>query len=207
MTDGKTTFPGSARSAGEAASKVGEVFGDPEPGYMFKKAIEAVKSAVRVEQVAAEYGEFKLKGAGRLEGRCFAPDHEDRTPSLSVYTETDWWTCYGCGLRGDAVDLERVAGRHVEAWTAVIALSERYGVELPRRPARWHERNAEKGRRWKEIRRWRTRRYQRRLYRLFAADAVAAIPDEDERATEARRAWDEAAGLARAWAARSMGGP
>jgi hypothetical protein len=43
------------------------------------------------------------------------------------------------------------------------------------------------------------------LYRLFAADAVAAIPDADERAAEARREWDEAATLARTWAARSMG--
>jgi DNA primase len=188
----------------EELRHVGEILGDPKPGYRFKKAIETLKAATRIEDVAAEYGEFKLLGNGRLLGRCFAPDHSDRTPSLTIFTDKGRFKCFGCGLHGDVVDLERVAGRHLEAWTAVIALSERYGVELPRRPDRWHEHNAEKGRRWNEIQRWRTRRYQRRLYRLFAADAVAAIPDADERAAEARREWDEAGGLARAWAARSM---
>jgi DNA primase len=189
----------------EEPRHVGEVLGDPEPGHGFLKALDAVKSAAPIEQVAAEYGEFKLLGNGHLLGRCVAPDHLDRTPSLTIYAESQRFRCYGCGLHGDVVDLERVAGRHAEAWTAVIALSQRYNVELPRRPNCWHERNTEKGRRWNEIQRWRTQRYQRRLYRLFAADAVAAIPDADERAAEARRAWDEAAGLARAWAARSMG--
>ncbi|MDP9479369.1 MAG: CHC2 zinc finger domain-containing protein, partial [Actinomycetota bacterium] len=112
--------------------KVSEIFADPDPGYMFRKALEAVKAAVPVEQVAAEYGEFEPKGAGRLEGRCVAPDHEDRSPSLSIYTQSGRVHCYGCGLDGDVVDLERVAGRHLEAWTAMRALAERYGVELPR---------------------------------------------------------------------------
>ena len=88
----------------------------------------------------------------------------------------------------------------------MIALAERHGVHLPRRPDRWHAHNSEKARRWNELRRWRTRRYQRRIYKWFCADAVAAIEDANERAAEARRAWDEAGGLARAWAARSMGG-
>src|SRR5215212_9293604 len=119
---------------------IGEIFDDPKPGYMFKKAIGAVKDAVPIERVAAEYGEFKLLGNGRLLGRCVAPDHPDRTPSLTIFTDEGRFKCFGCGLHGDVVDLERVAGRHLEAWPAVIALSERYGVELPRRPDRWQGR-------------------------------------------------------------------
>jgi DNA primase len=184
---------------------VGEILADPEPGYMFKKALEAVKAAARIEDVAAHHADAKLLGNGRLLAHCVAPDHEDRTPSMTIYTESQRFRCYGCGLFGDVVDLERIAGRHLDAWTAMIALSERYNVELPRRSERWHEHNTEKGRRWRELRRWRAARYQRRLYRLFAADVVGAIPDADERAAEARRQWDEAGGLARAWAARSMG--
>ncbi|MDP8951332.1 MAG: CHC2 zinc finger domain-containing protein, partial [Actinomycetota bacterium] len=180
---------------------VGEIFDDPRPGYMFRKAIEAVKDAVPIEQVAAEYGEFKLQGAGRLLGHCVAPDHTDRTPSMNVYTETGRWKCYGCGIYGDVVDLERVAGRHLEAWTAVVALAERYGVELPRRSKRWHEWQTEKGRRHDELRRWRERRYQRRLYRLFAAESIAAIEDDAERTEEARKTWEELGTLARLWAA------
>ncbi|MDP9487470.1 MAG: CHC2 zinc finger domain-containing protein [Actinomycetota bacterium] len=201
MTETKS----SPNSTGRAR-KVGEIFADPDPGYMFKKAIEAVKAAVPVEQVAAEYGEFELKGAGRLEGRCIAPDHEDRGPSMAVYTESGRFHCFGCGLDGDVVDLERVAGRHIEAWTAMRALADRYGVELPVRSKRWCGRQTEKARRLDELRRWRERRYHRRLYRLFAADGIAEIRDADEREVEAQKAWDELGGLARLWAIRSMEG-
>ncbi len=171
---------------------------------MFRKALEAVKADVRIEDVAAEYGEFKPRSAGRLEGRCIAPDHEDKTPSMSVYPERRWFRCFGCGLRGDVVDLERVAGRHVEAWTAVRALADRYGVELPVRSKRWHAWSTEKGRRHDELRRWRERRYHRRLYRMFAADGIAEIEDDAEREREAQQAWDELGGLARLWAIRSL---
>ncbi|MDP9480099.1 MAG: CHC2 zinc finger domain-containing protein [Actinomycetota bacterium] len=184
---------------------IGEILGDAEPRYMVKKAIEAVKTAVPIEQVAAEYGEFRLLGRGRLLGRCVAPDHQDRTPSLTIFTEEGRFKCFGCGLFGDAVDLERVAGRHLEAWTAVQALAERYGVELPRRSKRWHEWQNEKSRRHDELRRWRERRYQRRLYRLFAAESIAAIEDDAERIKEARRTWEELGTLARLWAVRSVG--
>jgi DNA primase len=164
---------------------VGEILGDPRPGYMFRNAIEAVKDAVPIEQVAAEYGEFKLLGAGRLLGRCVAPDHEDRTPSLTVYTESGRWKCYGCGLFGDVVDLERIAGRHLEVWTAVIALSERYAVDLPRRSQRWHKWSGEKGRRHDALRAVRTKIYQRRFFRMFRDD-LAGIEDPEEREEEAR---------------------
>ncbi len=70
---------------------------------------------------------------------------------------------------------------------AVVALATRYAVELPRRPERWHEWNNEKGTRRDELQRWRARRYQRRFYRMFAADGVATIEDEAERVKEMNR--------------------
>ncbi len=176
--------------------RVAGILDDPRPGYMFRKAIETVKEAVPIEQVAAEYGEFKLLGAGRLLGRCVAPDHEDRTPSMTVYTERRKFHCYGCGLHGDVIDLERVAGRHVEAWTAVIALAERYGVELPRRSQRWREWSGEKGRRHDALRKIRTQLYQRRLLRMFSED-LALIEDPTDREEEARRIYEDLHGLAR----------
>jgi DNA primase len=184
--------------------RVGEILADEEPRYMVKKAIETVKTAVRIEDVAAHYTDAKLLGNGRLLARCVAPDHEDRTPSMTVYTDSQRFRCYACGLHGDLVDLERVAGRHLEAWTAVRALADRYGVELPTRSKRWHEWQTEKGRRHDELRRWRQQRYQRRLYRLFAAEGIAAIEDDAEREREARRTWEELGSLARLWAVRSV---
>ncbi|MDP9479193.1 MAG: CHC2 zinc finger domain-containing protein [Actinomycetota bacterium] len=174
---------------------IGEILGDAEPRYMLKKAIEAVKDAVPIEQVAAEYGEFKLLGAGRLLGRCVAPDHEDRTPSMTLYTERRKFHCYGCGLHGDVIDLERVAGRHVEAWTAVIALADRYGVELPVRSERWHKWSSEKTRRHDAIRDVRASLYRRRLFRMFASD-LERIADPAEREAEARQIFADLRNLA-----------
>ncbi|MDP9480660.1 MAG: CHC2 zinc finger domain-containing protein [Actinomycetota bacterium] len=185
--------------------RVAGILDDPRPGYMFKKALEAVKAAVRIEDVAAHYTDLAPEGNGRLRTRCVAPDHEDRHPSMLIRIDTQRFRCWSCGLHGDVVDLERIAGRHLEAWTAVIALADRHGVELPRRSERWHGWSVEKGRRHDELQRWRERRYQRRLYRLFAAESIAAIEDDAEREREAATTWEELGTLARLWAVRSMG--
>jgi hypothetical protein len=97
----------------------------------------------------------------------------------------------------------------IEGWPAdthgeaLWALADRFGIQLPRRPEPWHEWNGEKHKRRNELQRWRARRYQRRFYALFAADAIAAIEDERERVEEMNRTWSEMGALARTWAARS----
>ncbi len=179
--------------------RVGEIFNDPRPGYMFRKAIETVKDAVPIEQVAAEYGDFKLLGAGRLLGRCVAPDHEDRTPSLTIYTERRKFCCYGCGLDGDVIDLERVAGRHTEMWTAMIALAHRYSVKLPERSTRRHKRQRPVRDALEQVR---INSVRRRMFRIFVRETLAHITDEDERREEARAIWDELERPARMLVAR-----
>ncbi len=171
--------------------------------YGFKRAIEAVKDAVRIETVAGEYGTFKLAGPSRLLGRCVAPDHTDRTPSLTIYTDRQRFKCFGCGLAGDAIDLEEIGGRHVETWTAVVALANRYGVELPRRSERWHEWTNEKDRRHKAILDALTRCYQRRYLRCFGS-YLEDIEDPAEREDEARRFYADLYTIARSCAAQRM---
>jgi hypothetical protein len=183
---------------------VGEILDEEDPGYMFRKALEVVKAAVRIEDVAAHYAEPRLLGNGRLLARCIAPDHEDRTPSMTIYTETQRFRCYGCGLYGDVVDMEQIAGRHTEAWTAMRALAERYRVELPRRPQRWHEWSVEKGRRHDGLREVRTRLYQRRFFRMFRED-LALIGDLAERQEEARMVYENLYPLARSCAIEREG--
>lgn len=195
----RTEEPAEATDAATDLRNVGEILGGEDFGYMFRKALEAVKAAVRIEDVAAHYAEPRLLGNGRLLARCVAPDHEDRTPSMTVYTETQRFRCYGCGLHGDVVDMEQIAGRHVEAWTAMRALAERYRVELPRRPQRWHEWLVEKGRRHDGLREARTRLYQRRFFRMFRED-LASIEDPAEREEEARQVYANLYPLARSCA-------
>lgn len=165
--------------------------------YAVRKAIEAVKDVVTIEQVAAEYGEFKPAGSLRLLGRCITPDHPDRTPSMTVYTDTQRFKCFGCGLGGDVIDLEEIGGRHVEAWTAMVALAERYGVELPRRSERWHEWQSEKNRRHTAILDALTRSYQRRYLRVYGYH-LEHIEDPVEREEEAKRFYADLYPVARA---------
>lgn len=103
----------------------------------FRRQLEAVKDAARIEDVAADHGEFRLQGAGRLIGRCVSPGHEDRTPSMTVYTEEQRFRCFGCGEYGDVLDLLRLADPDMELWEAMMTLSQRYGIELPPRPDSW----------------------------------------------------------------------
>lgn len=165
--------------------------GESRHSYSLKKAIEAVKDAVPIEQVAAEYGEFKLTGADRLVGRCIAPDHEDRTPSTMIYIDSQHFYCYGCGLAGDVIDLEKIGGRHLETWTAMVALAQRYGVELPRRPERWHKRQDEKAKVRDVAAEARKAVRRERLFKMLVLSGPEFdIEDSDERREAVGLAWD-----------------
>ncbi len=159
--------------------------------YSIKKAIETIKTTVPIEQVAAEYGTFKLAGPNRLLGRCVAQDHTDRTPSFTVFTDTQRFRCFGCGLHGDVLDLEEIGGRHVEKWTAVIGLAERYGVELPRRPRRWHKRQDEKSKARDVATKARKAVRRERLFKLLVLSGPEFdIEDEPERREAVAQAWE-----------------
>jgi DNA primase len=162
--------------------------------YMLGKAIERVKT-IPIERVAAGYTSLRLAGANRLLGRCIAQDHTDKTPSMTVYTDRQRFKCFGCGLAGDVVDLEEIGGRHAETWTAVVALAERFGVELPRRPERWHKWQGEKHRRRRMVHDALTAAYQRRFFRVYGG-YLEDIGDPAEREAEARMLFDDLRTLA-----------
>jgi hypothetical protein len=77
----------------------------------FRRQLQAVKEAVRIEQVASDYGDFRLAGPDRLVGRCVSSDHEDRTPSLFIFLREQRFKCFGigCGASGDVLDLVMLA--------------------------------------------------------------------------------------------------
>ncbi len=53
-------------------------------------------------------------------------------------------------------------------WTAVVSLSQQFGVELPRRPDRWHTWEDDKARIRAAAAKAIARRYQQRLVKLYA---------------------------------------
>ena len=178
--------------------------GDPDtqrPGpASFRRQLDAVKEAARIEEVAGDHGEFKLAGSGRLLGRCVSPDHTDRTPSMTIYVDEQRFRCYGCGEHGDVFDLVRLA-EGVELWEAMMIIAQRYGIALPERPRAWFARQKRQApvrdaieEAWIEYR-------ARRLYRRMVLPLIDEITDEDERREEADLLWDACVEISVLWRA------
>ena len=106
----------------------------------FRRQVTALKDGVRIEEVVGEYGNFRPTGTSWLLGRCLSPSHEDRTPSMTIYTDRQKFRCYSCGERGDAIDLEMLVNPGMEIQEAMVSLSLRYGVPLPERSRAWFDR-------------------------------------------------------------------
>jgi hypothetical protein len=158
-------------------------------GYGFRKCCQAVRNGVPIEDHAGRYTKLEpLGGNAWFTGRCPLPDHEDKTPSFYIYPPGRFH-CYGCGRGGDVVDLEFHCGDYGELWEAMIALSVEYGVELPRQPQRWHEKDTRHARWREEAEGVRAGVLRRRLFRLLILPLVDSIEDDAERAAELERAW------------------
>ncbi len=153
------------------------------------RQIEAVKEGARIEEVAGYYGQFKLAGDGRLVGRCLSPEHEDRTPSMYVYTDDPHFHCFGCGESGDVVDLVRLV-EGCEFWEAMMILSSRYGISLPERPRSWFDRQERQAPVRDAIEETKLRLVQRRLFRIFLP-LIEAIEDPEERREEIEILWGD----------------
>lgn len=181
----------------------GEALAENPRAYGFKLLLRAVKEAVPVERLADDLGAMMRRTGKEMRGRCPIHGGQNRD-AFCVYPEQGSWHCFRCNEGGDVLDLYERARGYWDLKAALMDLAGEYDVERPERSPRWHARQGEKDRRHKELVRWREQRYQRRLYRLFAASSVAAIEDDNEREAEARKTWEELGGLARAWAIRSL---
>jgi CHC2 zinc finger len=181
---------------------------DPSPtpsrperrGVSRKTVIDAAKEAVPTIDLADLLcGPGRMRKVGeRWVARCPLPGHEDKTPSFTVYTETNSWFCFGACLKGgDVVDLAAAAwgyGRGEMAMAAADLLCE-YGHPIPERPASWYA----KQKRQKPIRNViegaKVRHTQRRVFRMFTP-LIRAIGDEEECRAETEYLWDAAGEIA-----------
>ncbi len=82
---------------------------------------------VDISELIGSY--LPLKRAGRLEkGLC--PFHNEKTPSFTVYPESQSFYCFGCGAGGDAITfVKRI--QNLEYTEAVRFLAQRAGMPLP----------------------------------------------------------------------------
>ena len=66
-----------------------------------EEVILDIKYKNPIEDVISPYVALKRSGSKNLKGLC--PFHSERTPSFTVYPESNSYYCFGCGAGGDAV--------------------------------------------------------------------------------------------------------
>ncbi|WP_344339898.1 DNA primase, partial [Streptomyces rhizosphaericus] len=64
--------------------------------------VKAVRAAVPIDAVVAEYLQLRNAGGGNLKGLC--PFHDEKTPSFQVSPSKGLYYCFGCQEGGDTVD-------------------------------------------------------------------------------------------------------
>lgn len=89
--------------------------------------VEQLKYASPVEDVIASYVNLKRRGR-TLTGLC--PFHSEKTPSFTVYPDSQSYYCFGCGSGGDVITFIRNA-EHLEYMEALKLLAGRAGMALP----------------------------------------------------------------------------
>lgn len=89
--------------------------------------LQELKYKTDIEDIISTYVTLKRRGA-TLVGLC--PFHNEKTPSFTVYPETQSFYCFGCGAGGDAVGFLRKI-ENLDYMDAVKSLAERAGMQMP----------------------------------------------------------------------------
>ncbi|MCL2514028.1 MAG: DNA primase, partial [Oscillospiraceae bacterium] len=89
--------------------------------------LENLRSRNDIEQSISSY--VRLKHNGRTSvGLC--PFHSEKTPSFTVYSDTQSYYCFGCGAGGDVITFVRTI-ENLDYQDAVRFLAEKSGLNVP----------------------------------------------------------------------------
>lgn len=89
--------------------------------------VEELKYRNKIDDVISSYVNLKRAGSNKV-GLC--PFHSERTPSFTVFTNTETFKCFGCGTGGDVITFIMRA-ENLEYISAVEFLAKRAGLEMP----------------------------------------------------------------------------
>lgn len=89
--------------------------------------LEELKYKSDIEQTISSYVTLKRRGH-TLNGLC--PFHSEKSPSFTVYPDTQSYYCFGCGNGGDVITFIRQV-ENLEYMEAVRLLAQRSGMNVP----------------------------------------------------------------------------
>lgn len=89
--------------------------------------VEELKYRNKIDDVISSYVNLKRTGSNKT-GLC--PFHSEKTPSFTVFTNTETFHCFGCGAGGDVITFIMRA-ENLEYTAALEFLAKRAGMEMP----------------------------------------------------------------------------
>lgn len=89
--------------------------------------LQELKYKTDITDIVSTYVSLKKRGS-TLVGLC--PFHNEKTPSFTVYPETQSFYCFGCGAGGDAVTFIKKI-ENLDYIDAVKMLAQRAGLQMP----------------------------------------------------------------------------
>jgi hypothetical protein len=189
----------------DADQRIGEMARPERRGVSTRTVVGEAKAKVSTLDLAGLLcGPGQLRQLGeRWVARCPLPQHQDRSPSFTVYPETDSFFCFGCLVGGDVIELARHAWGYdkAEVATAAAILLMEFGHEVPPRPTTWFARQERQAPVLDALENILVRSTRRRLFKRWAP-YIAAIEDDAERHREEAQIWDELLPVAKMVVAR-----
>jgi hypothetical protein len=165
-----------------------------------KRVIKEAKARVETIALAARLcGPGKMRKVGdKWTARCPLPDHEDKSPSFTVYPSDRGWFCFGCHRGGDVVELARFAWRYTEGDVAMAAaqLLHEFGHEVPPRPPAWYAKHERQKPARDVIEHAKVEHLRDLVFRLVWTPWLKLLP-EATREEAAQDAWAKSLTLAR----------
>jgi DNA primase len=64
--------------------------------------IKELKQKIKIKEIISKYVNLTSIGTDRYRGCC--PFHNETKPSFTVYSDTQSFYCYGCGIGGDVIN-------------------------------------------------------------------------------------------------------
>lgn len=89
--------------------------------------LQELKYKIDIEDVISSYVSLKNRGNTRI-GLC--PFHNEKTPSFTVYPDTQSFYCFGCGAGGDVVRfISKI--ENLDYFDSIKLLADRAGLQMP----------------------------------------------------------------------------
>ncbi|NLA76277.1 MAG: DNA primase [Clostridiales bacterium] len=89
--------------------------------------LQELREKAEIEDIISSYVSLRRRGK-TFSGIC--PFHNEKTPSFTVYPETQSFYCFGCGKGGDVITFIRQI-ENLDYMEAVKTVAERVGLNVP----------------------------------------------------------------------------